>query len=361
MTAAGHGGDVFAAARALGLAPREVLDFSASINPLGMPAAVRRAARAAVDAALHYPEIDGAPLRSALAVHHQMPEEHFLPAGGSTPLFYLLARVLRPRRILLVRPAFSEYRRAFEQAQVAIDTFDLRPEEDFSLDPERLLSSLTPQTDLVLLANPGNPSGAGIPPDALLQLAQSLQGRALLAVDEAFVDFAPHLSLIPAVAACGNLMVFRSLTKFYAIPGLRAGYLAGPADRMRQLATQAEPWGLSTPALAAAQACLTQQSFRRRTLRLVPQLRAQLAAGLRQLGLTVFPSCVNYLLARREDGGGATPLAERLRAAGILIRPCADFAPLDASYLRLAVRPAAEQERLLAALDPALAATRTGN
>lgn len=361
MTGAGHGGDVFAAARALGLPPQEVLDFSASINPLGMPAAVRRAARAAVDAALHYPEIDGAPLRSALAVHHQLPEEHLLPAGGSTPLFYLLARAFRPRRILLVRPAFSEYRRAFAQAQVAIDPFDLHPEEGFSLDPARLLSRLVPQTDLVLLANPGNPSGAAISPDVLLQLAQSLQGRALLAVDEAFVDFAPHLSLLPAVAECDNLVVFRSLTKFYAIPGLRAGYLAGPVDRIRQLATLAEPWGLSTPALAAAQACLAQHTFRRRTLRQVPQLRAQLADGLRQLGLTVFPSCVNYLLARREDGGGATRLAERLRAAGILIRPCADFMPLDDRYLRLAVRTAPEQGRLLAALGPALAATRAGS
>ncbi|BCR03751.1 threonine-phosphate decarboxylase [Desulfuromonas versatilis] len=300
---------------------------------------------------MHYPEIDAASLAEALASHHGPPVAHLLPGSGSTELIYLFPRVLRPRRALLVTPAFSEYERSLVQAGTQIDVFPLRVEEQFRLDPERLLRALDSSTDLVMLANPGNPTGVGIDPGVIEQIARAVREQAVVAVDEAFVDFCPHRSVLEKVPLHGNLYVFRSLTKFYAIPGLRVGYLAGPARGIARLSEAREPWALSAPALAAGRACLGEQGFRERTLLELPRLREELGRGLEDLGLTVFCGEANYLLARLEGAGAsAAALAERLRSQGVLIRECGNFPPLDGRYLRVAVRTSEENRRLLEGL-----------
>ncbi len=350
-----HGGDAAQAARELGISLTDILDFSASINPLGMPAEVLEAARSALEEALHYPEVDAVSLISDLAGFHDIPAEHFLAGNGSTELIYLFPRVFHPRHALLVAPAFSEYARSLQLEETEIDLFVLRAEESFRFDPELLLHRLAPDHDLILFANPGNPTGVGIDPDTVEEIAYAVREQALVAVDEAFVDFCPELSVLPRVPRHSNLYVFRSFTKFYAIPGLRAGYLAGPALGISHLKEAQEPWALSVPALAAARACLPRKNFRHRTLETVSRLREHLATGLSALGLRTFPSRANYLLARLEKGPlAAAELAALLRPQGILIRDCANFFPLDGRYLRVAVRREAENERLLAALGKAL-------
>jgi threonine-phosphate decarboxylase len=353
-----HGGGIHQAASELQRPVAELLDFSASINPLGMPIAVRAAAAAALDEAIHYPEIHAESLVAALAAHHHLDARHFLPGNGSTPLFAHFARTLRPRRALVVRPAFSEYQRALELAGSEIDVFDLAPEENFTLDVAQLLRCITPETDLLLLANPGNPSGARIEATTLLTLAHALREQALVAVDEAFIDFCPDASILPAVATQPNLYIFRSMTKFYAIPGLRIGYLAGPVNGIARLQQKTEPWALSTVAIAAAKAALTATAYNEESLRLIPQLREQLAASLRHLGLHVYPSAANYLLVRLEDAC-ADELVTALRQEGILVRSCGNFPPLDAHYLRLAIRSAADNQRLIAALAKFFPQTHT--
>ncbi len=350
-----HGGDIFCAARELGCAPAEILDFSASINPLGMPAEVRQAAANALDLSVHYPEADAASLTAALAAHLELPPANLLPGSGSTELLYLFPRILRLRRALLVTPAFGEYTRSLSQTGTKVDLFPLAGADAFRLDPERLLQALQPEHDLVLLANPGNPTGAVIEPAVIEAIAAALRGQALLAVDEAFIDFCPQHSVINRVLAHDNLYVFRSLTKFYAIPGLRAGYLAGPAAGIAPLAAAALPWTLSTPALAAAVACLAAAEFRRQTLTLIPQLRQQLATGLAALGLHVHPSAANFLLLRLPPGEASADWAAALRQRRLLVRDCRNFPPLDDRYLRVAVRTADENARLLQAVEEMVA------
>jgi len=350
-----HGGNLLALARAAGLPPEALHDFSASINPLGPPAGVAAALQGSLAEAVHYPEQHAAPLVAALAEAHRLPEESLLAGNGSTELIYLLPRALRPARAAVVTPAFGEYARALELAGVPCDTLPLDPEDGFRFDPQGLPGRLDPDCALVLVANPGNPSGVPIPPAQLLQLADALAGRAILAVDEAFVDFCPDYSVLAAVAGRDNLVVLRSLTKFYAIPGLRCGFLAGPAQLVARLAAVQEPWSVGAPAQHAALACLADHGYRRATLRTIPRLRRQLQGGLERLGLTVTPSAANYLLGRLPKGVEAPALAARLQLQGILVRPCTDFAPLDAGWLRVAVRGAAENRLLLRALGALLA------
>ncbi|TYO98448.1 L-threonine O-3-phosphate decarboxylase [Geothermobacter ehrlichii] len=344
-----HGGDVFAAARELGVEPAAILDFSASINPLGPPEEAMRAAAESLTACRHYPERDGESLRQALAEQHRLPVDCLLPAAGSTELIYLLPQVLRPRRALLLAPAFGEYARALQLAGCRVEELIWQPGSPFDLD--RLLAALDAETDLLLLANPGNPSGEALPRQLLLALIDRLPPRISLVIDEAFADFCPSISLLDQVSRRSRLWVLRSLTKFYAIPGLRAGFVAGPAAGIERLRWRLPPWTLSVPAAAAARACLAAADYRRRTLDQLPAWRRQLCDGLEKLGLSVIPGAANYLLVRLpEDLRPAADLVAALRRRRILVRDCASFSGLDDGWLRLAVRCPEENRTLLAAL-----------
>ncbi|MCK4691246.1 MAG: threonine-phosphate decarboxylase [Desulfuromonadales bacterium] len=332
-----HGGGVDRAMREFGLLREQIHDFSASINPLGPPPQVLKALTAAIKRISDYPELDAASLSRELARFHELPEGNLLPGSGSTELIYLLPRVFRPRRALLIQPCFSEYAPALQQAGCRIDTLGLEPGENFAFSVEQVLDAVQDETDLVLLANPGNPSGIGIEPQQLIALAERL-GNCRLLIDEAFADFCPERSLLNLVPRLSNLLILRSLTKFYAIPGLRVGYLVGPLLDVTQLASAREPWAISNLAIVAAKACLTADVYRQQTLRQLPRLRADLRQGLEALGIKVFPGEANYLLGRLpEVFPDAEELATVLRREGLLIRNCADFVPLDKRFLRVAV------------------------
>lgn len=347
-TARPHGGRALALAAELGCPPAAILDFSASLNPLGPPPAALVAARRALTDCSHYPEADANTLAAALAAQHDLPAACVLAGAGATEFIFLVPQVLRPRRVLLVEPAFGEYRPALAQAGAAVDSFRLDPAGDFRLDPAALTAALRADTDLVWLANPLNPAGTGLPRAVLRDLLDRLPPSVTLVVDEAFADFAPELSLLDLVPGSRRLVVLRSLTKFYALAGLRIGWLAAAAPLAARCAARREPWRLSTPALAAGRACVAATAYQRRTLRAIPRLRADLAAGLAALGLHVYPSAANYLLCRLPAGALPAPdLADRLRPQGILVRPCTDFAGLGDRHLRLAVRTADENARLL--------------
>ncbi len=350
-----HGGGVLKLLQQQGKSREELLDFSASINPLGLPASVKQALAESLPLLSDYPEIDAASLRQDLADYHQLPVDMVLPANGSTSLIYLLPRVLQPQRALLVAPCFGEYRPALEQQNCLVDEYLLRAEDDFSFDPCQLLRQLPPQTDLVWLANPGNPDGRGIDPQWLIQLAETLAPKRLV-VDEAFVDFCPQLSLVPQLEKIPNLLLLRSMTKFYAIPGLRVGYLLASAELVSQFYRLSEPWALSTPAILAACACVADADYRQQSLQLIPQLREDFIYKLQQLGLYVYPSVANYILLRLPDGlASAEHLVADLAKENILLRSCSSFSGLGPSFVRLAIRTASENTRLLDLLTKKIA------
>ena len=335
----------------LGCAPGDILDFSASLNPLGPPPEALAAAQIALADSSHYPESDACGLAGAIAAHHGLPDASVLAGAGATEFIFLVPRILRPRRALLVEPAFGEYRPALQQTGTRIDSFSLNADDGFRLDPVKLRAALHADTDLVWLANPANPGGTGYPRELLLELLATLPAGVRLLVDEAFVDFAPQLSVTDRVAAHDNLIVLRSLTKFYALAGLRIGWLAAAPRLAAVFAAGREPWRLSTPAIAAGFACLRAEPLRKATIQAIPLLRTELAAGLARLGFLVFPSAANYLLCRLPAAAPPAPaIAAALRPQGILVRICGDFAGLDDRYLRLAVRSAADNRRLLAEL-----------
>jgi threonine-phosphate decarboxylase len=348
----GHGGTVHAVARLLGITTGDILDFSASINPLGPPEEVRAAVMAAFDQVIHYPDSEAVELRQALARRHVLPVGQICVANGSTELIHLLPRLFPGRRALIVAPPFSEYAAALVKSGWDVQYHVLDPEEGFSLCLAKLGEQLAGGFDILVLANPGNPTGALIPREEIAGVLELCCASGTVPVlDEAFMDFCEEESALAAVVADSRGIVLRSLTKFFALPGLRLGYVVAAPDIIVRLGGLVPPWSVGTLAQAAGVAALADEGYRIRTRQLIDREREFLFCALASLpALHPYPSAANYLLVRLTSGLCATTLRDKLLLQRILIRDCGNFPGLDHRFFRVAVRSRQENEKLLAAL-----------
>lgn len=338
-----HGGEVFKQAAAAGLSPNQIVDYSANINPLGLPRGVKAAMKRALSELSHYPEIDGAGLSNRLAGRHGLVCENVMVGNGSTALIYLLVRALKCQHALLWGPTFTEYERALRQHQSRVEYLSFWENGRMRSCDDLADATLRIKPDLVFICNPNNPTGCLINPGQLLPMIKSWSKAGITCVlDEAFIDFAgDDFSLASAVNDLPNLVILRSLTKIYALAGIRCGYLLTSECLYRQLAPYQEPWSMNSIALAAADRALQDNSnFLERSRKLVRHERDFLVSGFNECkGLKVFPSQANYLLTRLPEGADSQELSRQLFAkARILIRICDDYFGLDNRYVRFAVR-----------------------
>lgn len=351
-----HGGNLRALAGAAGVRPDQLLDFSANINPLGLSPRVAEAIRVALPSVPHYPEPTASALGEALAAYHGLSPDQVLPANGSTELIYLLARALAPRRALILHPAFSEYEAALELVGARLGHELLDESHGFLPDLPTLLPRLA-DPDLVILANPNNPAGSLIPKPTLLTLVAAAEAAgAVIVVDEAFIDFVEEASLKKEIEQFPHLLLLRSLTKCFALPGLRVGYALAGSQLLARLARWMAPWRVNALAEAAGIAALADREYQETTRLLVPRWREDFQARLQKFGqLRVFPGAANYLLVRILDPGLSAPvLTARLLKERIAIRDCASFRGLGADFVRLAVRRPEENALLSDALERCL-------
>ncbi len=344
-----HGGDLEGAAEKTGLDKAELLDFSANINPLGMPPGVREAVVESLDQSLSYPDPFCRKLRGALAERSRRRAEQILCGNGGADLIYRLVYALRPRKALVTAPAFAEYEEALVQTGTEIQFHELG--EPFMV-TESFLEKLEPGLDLVFLCNPNNPTGLLTERsliEKVLAKAEKLDIRVCL--DECFLEFVPGGEAYSAAELLDrfpNLVILKSFTKLYAIPGLRLGYvLSSDADLLERMRKAGQPWAVSEPAQAAGIAALRAEGFQEQTIRLVTEERLFLKQGLEELGFSVLDGRANYLCFRAPAD---ETLAERLLKEGILLRSCANYRGLGKDYYRAAVRGREENQRLLAAL-----------
>jgi threonine-phosphate decarboxylase len=326
----------------------DFLDFSQNINPLGAPPAALAAARRALDEDTGtYPDLSYRALREALGAYVGVHPRRVVPTNGGAEALFLAARAAGGSgQALILEPTFSEYAPAAEAAGLEPARRVVRhPEDDFTLDP-RALADLE-RVAVVFLCNPNNPTGGVLGREEVLEIAARVrEAGAVLVVDEAFVDFVPKASVADAVD--DHLLVARSFTKFFAIPGLRLGCLiCSDPDPVQALQPS---WPVNAVAAAAGTAAARDTDFAERSVRKVARLRAALTADLAALpGLTVFPGSANFLLV-----GGPEGLTERLAHRRVLVRGCAPFPGLGPSYFRVAVRGERENGALVEAVRGAL-------
>lgn len=343
-----------------GAAPEGMLDFSVSLNPLGPPDALALALSAhGAEACSRYPEPDSATLRAALAARHGVSPNEILVTNGACEAIELLMASLSPRRVVVLTPAFTEYEDAARAWGHDVVTVAAREEDGFHWPLDELERRLNlSQEDLVVLGNPGNPTGV---------LSEVPRLRAPLVVDETFLDFVatPAIAVSPmgTVSNVGSASFvgqqraatdsrawrIRSFTKLFACPGLRLGYVIGDVAPLR---ARQPAWAVSRLAQVAGLAMLADTRYQDFTRQFTTQCREELAAALRGVpGVRVFPGTANFLLLGVERAG---EVARRLRERGIVVRLCDSFSGLAPdSFLRVAVRKRSENQRLVEALHAA--------
>ncbi|KQY60487.1 cobyrinic acid a,c-diamide synthase [Aeromicrobium sp. Root495] len=315
-----------------------LVDLAVNVSDEPRPAWLHDALVASLDDAGSYPDAGGA--ERSVGLRHVRPAAEVLATAGAAEAFGLVARMRAWQRPVVVHPQFTEPDVALAAAGHTVTHVVTSAEDGFALDP----ASIPDDADLVIVGNPTNPTGVLHPESTIRALLAP--GR-LVVVDEAFMDSVPGERGSVASLRLPGLLVVRSLTKLWAIPGVRAGYVLGDAGTVAELRTHQTPWAVSAAAIAALRACSTSEALAEAAARAdrTVQNRRVLTDGLTELGIDHTVSAGPFVLVRA--GAGAH---ESLRAAGFATRRADTFPGLDDTWLRLAVRRPHVSRRLLGAL-----------
>lgn len=339
-----HGGGVWLPNGKLGA----VEDFSANIWPYPLDPFALQSCFSALNV---YPDADYRGLVSAAAGYYGVEEKQVFPANGSTEALYLAMLTLKPNRVAIFEPTFSEYARAAQWATsgkveivriLADDQDDFRP------------ALPVPAADVAIICNPNNPTGVFVPRIELLAWIQKCaKGGPFVIVDEAFVEFVEDQqpSLARAFMDNPNLLILRSMTKYFGIPGVRLGFALGPVSVIEKIWANRIPWSINTVAQQLGTHLTCNSSAQESKIaETVARERVFLTNGLQELGWKVLPSAVNFLLCKLPAGLSNRKLLPQLLREGFLLRDAANFYGLDDSYVRCAVKVHSAHQSLLKAI-----------
>ncbi|MGN0657856.1 MAG: pyridoxal phosphate-dependent aminotransferase [Ruminiclostridium sp.] len=339
MAVSEHGGDIYF---------RKIeYDFSANLNPLGMPGGVKNALRNSVSGWESYPDPLCRKLISALSDFEKIPPENIVCGNGAADLIYRIVAALKPQKAVISAPTFSEYEKAFGQSGSSVVKHYLSEENEFLLD-DSILEILDSSIDMLFLCSPNNPTGRTINPDLLKRICDKCLAENIIFVcDECFMPFVSDAESRSARNFLnGNVIILKAFTKIFAMAGIRLGYavfgsklLAGTLRKTGQF------WSVSTPAQIAGEAALKEKEYLKKTAELVGTERNFITSELQKTGIIVYPSETNFLLFRC-----GLPLDELLIKEKIAIRNCGNFEGLNENYFRVAVRNHRENLALISAV-----------
>ncbi len=349
-----HGGLDARELESLGLRPEEVLDFSASINPLGAAPGVREALRSLPPDA--YPDRSCLKLRRALGSHLDIQPDSVLVGNGSTELIHLIARAfLSPGDAAVIfAPTFGEYAAACRLGGVSPVFLPSNERREFRwnlTDAWNLISGLRPS--LVFVCNPNNPTGTYLGEEEVREIAESLDGRGLLVLDEAYRSFVDRRWRSQGLLRMGNVALLRSMTKDYALAGLRLGYMLAPEEILARVGKFQYSWSVSAAAQATGLVALDHPQHVEHGRRIVGASKKFLTGALGRMGLECLPSAANFLLIR--VGEAARLRRELLTRYKVCVRDCASFGLPE--HIRVGVRNIEESRKLVRALKAAAAIT----
>lgn len=362
----GHGGQVYQLAKKLDRSVESLIDFSASVNPLGPPASVLKAMGEAVERCRHYPDPSSEDLRLQLAHEHKVSAESILVGNGSVELIRILPQALGLRQACVVGPTFSEFETSLRLARVKYTEVHAVSNQRYAPPVEKLHAILQGwkaafsrekgRTSLryhaVFVCNPNSPTGRRMAPQDLRRIIKEVhQVGGWLIVDEAFMDWSPSYSLMKDIPKWPRLLVLRSFTKFFAIPGIRLGYLVGDPAVVHTISQHVTPWSVNHVAQAAGVAALADSRFRHQSQALMRREREGLLRELRTIPeLRVIPSYANFVMVELGAGLVADDMVVRLEEKGILVRDCRTFSGMTQAALRVAVLGKQDNQRLVRAL-----------
>lgn len=346
-----HGGDWAGFQAEYGTLP---LDFSANISPLGLPSGVKQAIVEALPAQERYPDPLCRALRVALGESLNCPPDWILCGNGAADLIWRLALTCKPRKALVLAPTFAEYGAALQSVGCRVELHLLKEEEGFRLGRD-ILPKIGPDTDLVLLCEPNNPTGRTTDHALLVEILRRCEAMGIwLVVDEcfnAFLQIPEAHTLRNFLAESRHLLLLSAFTKWYAMAGIRLGYaLSSNRKLLWQMQQNGQPWSVSGLAQAAGIAALQETAYSAALHALIQQERPRLAAGLVDLGCRVIPGEANYLLFFCEK----PDFVSLLREKGVLVRDCSNYVGLCSGWYRAAVRGRQENDAFLQVMKEVL-------
>ncbi len=347
-----HGGNPRAMAESAGIDPDKLIDFSASINPLSPPGCVSQLLLETPRLLREYPDPNCSLITERISKVTGIPENWILVTNGSTEMIYLLPHLIHEgQKVAILDPCFSEYEKSFRAFGTQTHSIVLEAGNGFSVSPSWLFPQLDTIQKLgaIVLGNPASPTGK-LYGDLLPELQEYCQKRdIILIIDEAFIDFSSaDSSAWNLLERESNLVLIRSLTKFYSIPGLRVGYGVLHPEKIQKIAPRQYPWSVNALAQAIGAEIILDKPFQEKTRTETHRERDFIIQALSSINeLEVFPSDANFLLFRIRDNSPPASLYQYLLTQSLLIRNCGNFKGLDESFFRISLRCREENQKLV--------------
>lgn len=337
-----HGGDIYR--------NRVTYDFSVNVNPFGMPKSCETAIIDSLRMASCYPDCEMTQLREQIAkkeLGDGAEAGNVIFGNGASELIYAICQCLKPKKTLVTAPAFKEYEKGAEICGSSLCYAFLKEEEGFSVTKE-ILSMISPETELLFLCSPNNPTGQLIRRDLLLRIAEKCEACGTwFCLDECFLPFVSEeeeYTLKGKLKEFPHLMILKAFTKIFGMAGIRFGYLlSSDAALLEGIRGVMQPWNISIPAQAAALAALSEDDYVRKTKELIRREREFLLSELRKLKVPVIgrPGA-NFIFFK-----GDADLADRFLEKGVLIRNCSNYTGLREGFYRIGVRSPEENRALI--------------
>lgn len=344
-----HGGNIYDLAQKSGVPVDACTDFSANINPLGPPAWLKEVMIRELSRIIHYPDKKALRFREALSERFGIGVENIVAGNGTTELIYALPRCINVKKALIPVPSYGDYEDAAYRGGLHVKLLHMPEGEDFRLSLSALRKKLSEEKSsvLVFLGQPNNPTGVPLPKEELIDCIKAFEGH-YFCIDEAFADFVEDdISCLDT--SFPNCIILRSLTKFYAIPGLRLGWLYAPESLAGEIRDNLPTWSVNSLAQVVGARAVLDEGYRTRTLDLLKTERNRLRHSIEMVpSLTVLSGEANFLFGRLEDNDrSVVDIDAYLETEGLTIRNCASFRGLSDNYFRIAIRTGTENDRLV--------------
>jgi len=335
-----HGGNVYN--------KKIKIDFSANINPLGMPECVKSAFISSLYSCEKYPDHNCTELKKSIAEHENCSADLICVGNGAADLIYRIVHALKPKKGILVSPCFSEYEKALNEINCNISYYSLKEEKNFDLQSD-FTDMIDNETDIIFLTSPNNPTGRIIPNDIMNSTAEKCRKtKTIIVADECFMDFTENgYSYSIRNYMNENIIILKAFTKIYAMAGIRLGYaICGDHIKAKKISETGQFWSISAVAQQCGIAALNEKEYINKTIELITEERHFLESELERLGFKIYHSFSNFIFFRSE-----IKLCKQLIEKHILIRNCGNYHGISDNYYRIAVRTHNENVELIKIME----------
>jgi len=349
MASFGHGGNAKVISRENELQYEKIIDFSANINPLGAPTSVKKAIIDGLDEIEKYPDITYFELKNSIGEYENIDKDNIILGNGAAEVLFNIIKGINPRKSLILAPTFSEYEEAVRAVNGNIIYYELEEENNFYIQ-ENILEYIDEKIDLMFICNPNNPTGIITSKDLMERiLIQAQKNNVILLIDESFLDFMEEdSSMISYINKYENLVIIKSLTKFFALPGIRIGYAICNSLLKEKVERVSPAWNINILAEIATKVAVKDNNYIMESIKFMKNEKKYLFNELSQIKeLKVFKPSVNFILLKNLRD---MDLKNELLKNNILIRSCHNYKGLNNNFYRVAVRTHAENVMLIQGL-----------